>query len=300
MQAPSYSGALHNQFDNVGIAMNSNQPLSNWCKVTPEKNTNVIQLEQYGFTSKSQNGFTTSVLRRANDKPPPCIVDIFSIQNTVRQRLLIVSKSFKTSSKRTRNKPKKTNGKKTGRYASHHEFKGEWFEINADDNQGYYPDILNLVLEQLTFSIEIHRRVFAVRFDLHQKDHYTDNSKMVSQFFDRTKKKLLRHYHGLKSIGYAWVREHERSKAQHYHCVFFLDYDLIKSSYTVGKFIRETWESIREGNTVHIVHETHKISSEQSKRDAIYHLSYLAKERGKGYRPPQSKDYGGSRLKPTL
>jgi hypothetical protein len=31
--------------------------------------------------------------------------------------------------------------------------------------------------------------------------------------------------------------------------------------------------------------------------DAIYRISYLAKVRGKGYRDPQAKDYGTSRLK---
>jgi hypothetical protein len=31
---------------------------------------------------------------------------------------------------------------------------------------------------------------------------------------------------------------------------------------------------------------------------AINRLSYLAKTRGKGYRDPQAKDYGTSRLKP--
>jgi len=31
---------------------------------------------------------------------------------------------------------------------------------------------------------------------------------------------------------------------------------------------------------------------------AIDRISYLAKTRGKGYRDPQAKDYGTSRLKP--
>jgi hypothetical protein len=50
----------------------------------------------------------------------------------------------------------------------------------------------------------------------------------------------------------------------------------------------------------HINHPFHFVDNEQALQAAIYRISYLAKPRGKGYRPPQTKDYGCSRMKAKL
>jgi hypothetical protein len=40
-----------------------------------------------------------------------------------------------------------------------------------------------------------------------------------------------------------------------------------------------------------------KDNIEKQRPEAIYRASYMAKSRGKQYRPKQTKDYSGSRLK---
>jgi hypothetical protein len=150
---------------------------------------------------------------------------------------------------------------------------------------------------QFDAALSIHKRLFVVRFDLHQKDHYTNDSKMLTDFFERFKRRLESHYNGLHSIGYVWAREHEKAKAQHYHCALFLDFDIVCKSKVTGDKARESWEKLRPGNTVHLVSETYRVDSPLSRAMAIKRISYLAKERGKGHRPSQSKDSNASRLK---
>ena len=100
------------------------------------------------------------------------------------------------------------------------------------------------------------------------------------------------------NMGYIWVREQESAKQQHYHVVIFLDGDKIRHSSVIIKVIMETWENLKSGNTVGYAKRCfYNVSDSNSKADAIYRFSYLAKARGKGYRPPQSKDYGTSRLR---
>jgi hypothetical protein len=43
-----------------------------------------------------------------------------------------------------------------------------------------------------------------------------------------------------------------------------------------------------------------KHNLKKERQEAIYRISYLAKVRGKGYRDPQAKDYGTSRLKLSI
>lgn len=208
---------------------------------------------------------------------------------------MVTKKDFETV--KTVKKPKRTKGRKKVLYQTHFEYNGKWLEVNADEKKGFYPAMMRAFLKQFERALSIHKRLLVIRFDLHQKDHYTEDSKMITDFFERLKRKLESHYNGLHSIGNCWSRELEKVKAQHYHCALFVDYDFVRNPKVTHDKIRDTWSSLRDGNTCHIVKKVHKVHDELTKAEAIYHLSYLAKERGKGYRPPQSKDYGASRLK---
>lgn len=190
---------------------------------------------------------------------------------------------------------KKTSNRKGVSNNNHYAYGGEYYEVNTGGGKyEVYPTILDGIIERL----KIHNRAFVIRFDLHQKDHRTETSEMVTKFIDRLRKRLRTLYSDLGAIHYVWTREHEKAKAQHYHVALMLNYDKVNNAFKIGKLIRKIWESIREGNTVHLVSsETHEVIDRQSFADAVYHLSYLAKVRGKGYRPPQAKDYGASQIK---
>lgn len=169
------------------------------------------------------------------------------------------------------------------------------YQINNAATYGVYLNILNRALDQLDVCISKWKRVFVIRFDLHQKYHAPDN-KMVSKFRKNLARRIERQYESFE-MGYAWCREQEKAKGQHYHVALYLDGDKVNHSSRISKMIRETWEALKVGNTVHIPKNCYyNITDNESKREVVYRISYLSKQRGKGYRPPQTKDYGTSRL----
>ena len=158
-----------------------------------------------------------------------------------------------------------------------------------------YLDILHTAIDELEACLAIWGRVFAMRFDLHQKVQ-TGNSKMLTMFRKNFKRRLERKYQ-MATLGYVWVREREAAKQQHYHVVIYIDGNKVRHSSALSRITIETWEAHSVGNTVYIPKRCfYHIRDEPTKAEAIRRISYLAKTRGKGNRPNQSKDYGTSRL----
>jgi len=117
--------------------------------------------------------------------------------------------------------------------------KGEELRINANDTLGVYPIIIEKMVEQLDICLQIHKRVFVLRFDLHLKEYSGDN-KTISTFMNRLKQWIKRNYK-TKDIGSIWVREMERAKIQHYHVALFIDGDVIRTSQRLLRAIRAKW-----------------------------------------------------------
>lgn len=192
-------------------------------------------------------------------------------------------------------KPERTNNKKKVTFDSVILHKEMEYRICQADN-GVYSKILHKLILQFEVAQEKWGRVFVLRFDLHI-DHFTDDNKVISLFSCALKKRLKRNY-AFKDISFCWVREQERAKSQHYHCVLFLDGDLIQNSTKIIPMIKETWERPAGGYHVPTIKNPfYFVDNEQAAQEAIYRVSYLAKTRGKGYRPPQTKDYQCSRMK---
>ncbi|MCH9739834.1 MAG: inovirus Gp2 family protein [Epsilonproteobacteria bacterium] len=172
----------------------------------------------------------------------------------------------------------------------------EQLKINAGVGKGVYLEILTRIINQLGIAYSIHKRLLVLRFDLHL-NHYTSNNEVISKFLKRTKQWISRNYN-IKDIGYAWVREIERAKTQHYHLVLFLDGDKIRYPNKLTKHIKETWSDNGYMPTIkNPYYFIDKHNHKEMRAEAINRISYLAKTRGKRYRDPQTKDYGASRLK---
>lgn len=172
----------------------------------------------------------------------------------------------------------------------------EQLKINNGEDKGVYLEILTRIINQLDTAYAIHKRLLVLRFDLHL-NHYTSNNEVISKFLKRTKQWLSREYK-MKDIGYAWARELERAKAQHYHCVLFIDGDKIQHPSKLIKQIKKTWSD--NGHMPVIKNPFYFIDKDnyqEERAKVIDRISYLAKTRGKRYREPQTKDYGASRLK---
>ncbi|WP_432463856.1 YagK/YfjJ domain-containing protein [Agarivorans sp. QJM3NY_33] len=155
--------------------------------------------------------------------------------------------------------------------------------------------MLKTMIGQALAMLTYYKRVTVIRFDLHQPIN-TANSKRITQFNRRLKKRLATKY-GVKKVGFAWCREQEKAKAQHYHFVLMLDGRLVREAWGVNMLVSEVWQQM--GGACWFPNRHYNLIrgelAELSK--AVYHISYLTKARGKGYRSAQSKDYGASRLK---
>lgn len=172
---------------------------------------------------------------------------------------------------------------------------GRTYRVNAKKS-GLYAEILTRMIDQFEIAASLWSRVLVLRFDLHQ-DVYTADNLRISRFVKRLTTKLKRAY-GFKKIGFTWVREQEKAKAQHYHFVLFLEGRRVRHSQRLIEIIREAWESPVGGYHVpHVPKPFYFGSRDEIADNVIYRISYLAKVRGKGYRPDQTKDYQTSRIK---
>jgi hypothetical protein len=159
---------------------------------------------------------------------------------------------------------------------------------------GIRTDILRAILKQLTIMLNHHRKVFVFRFDLHTPS-YTETNEQITSFNRRLFPRIERHYK-VNRISFLWVREQEKAKQQHYHYVLILNGSKVRSPYEIQDWIKEIWE-FQDGTCQWAGFHNLNRNEEEDIQKASYHLSYLAKPRGKGYRPSQTKDFGSSRIK---
>lgn len=191
-------------------------------------------------------------------------------------------------------KHKNTTGRKYISKADTVLYRDELIPVNAGGS-GCYTYMLKKIFEQFDIGLDKWKRLVFIRVDLHQAELTEDNER-VTKFRKRLAARITAHY-GITEIGYCWVRELEKAKAQHYHMNLWLDGDLVKTSHYVRKYAKQVWEEM--GGTFPSLPRTYiYVDSADKRLEALYWLSYLAKGRGKGYKNAQTKDYNTSRLKP--
>lgn len=247
------------------------------------------------------HGFTTAVLPQKKEaKPIAGGASSFSEKPKKRGYLLVSKDSPDNPLPKKQGKTKrgsKTRNRKTVTKNEFVTYKGVTYRVNPKKS-GLYVETLRSMIDQFEIAASMWSRVFVLRFDLHQ-DFYTDNNKLVSKFIKRISIKLKREY-GFKKIGFCWVREQEKAKAQHYHCVLFLEGRKVQHSKRIMEFIKHAWESPVGGFHVPYFSRPFYFGKRDEIADqVIYRISYLAKTRGKGYRPLQTKDFQCSRLQPV-
>ena len=175
-------------------------------------------------------------------------------------------------------------------------YKGEKLEICNSEDYGVYKQLALAFIDQLDAAITIHKRVLVINL-IFSTSYYTDTNKKFSAFMKNIKQWIERHYN-IYNIGYQWVREQEIAKKQHYHLALILDGDKIQHPAKLNEVIKEKWlpnGSIYKPDNCFYYIDKHNHQDERPK--AIYRASYMAKSRGKGVRPAQTKDYYCSRLK---
>ena len=168
-----------------------------------------------------------------------------------------------------------------------------WWPVQAKPS-GWMPRSMKALGDRFCDTLEHHSQVLIVRFDLHVPQ-YTEDNAQISEFMAKLSYWIKSHYKGVNEVRYVWVREHEKAKQQHYHIVLMLNGNKIRNPHYIHEKGKELWSSLR-GTGYHISkhHHFHR-DDHDSICEAFYHISYLAKARGKGYKPHHTKNYGASR-----
>lgn len=169
------------------------------------------------------------------------------------------------------------------------------WQIHATKS-GIYTHQMKSILDQLEAVLTHYSQVLVLRFDI-RVHCYSDDNKVITDVFAGLLR-FIKSAYKIKHVGYHWVREQEKSKQQHYHCVLILDANKIRYPHKLNEFI------IEMGNTHNIApwipencFYRFKRNQTDIKQGAIWRISYLAKARGKGYKPMQTKNHGSSRVR---
>ncbi len=178
-------------------------------------------------------------------------------------------------------------------YQAGYSYAGKQYPINSSKS-GCYTKILQRIIEQITAMRAHYGRVLFIRLDLHHENFGDDNS-LVSAFM-KSARAIVQSRYQTAHLGYLWARELERAKCQHYHVILLVDGDKVRHPSALLDLLVESWakqggvSSIPKNGFIHI-------DDENSEAKAVHRASYLAKARGKGYRPDGVRDFDCSRIK---
>jgi hypothetical protein len=174
---------------------------------------------------------------------------------------------------------------------------GQTWWVNSTGS-GLITHVIKSMISQVDAILSHHSKIHIIRFDLRIYE-YTENNGLITAFNRKLHKWLKRHYN-LKRIGFVWCRELETAKQQHYHYALMIDGHKVRHPIEILNKVKMIWEQHLDGseytpkNCYYNLERNHYDSIQK----AIWRISYLAKARGKGYKPAQTKKFGTSRIKP--
>lgn len=172
---------------------------------------------------------------------------------------------------------------------------GQTWRVNSKGS-GLISHAIKSMINQVDAMLSHHSKIHIIRFDLRVYE-YTENNGIITAFNRRLHKWLKRKYN-LKRVGFMWCRELETAKQQHYHYALIIDGHKVNYSLEVNNKVKELWRQL-DGSEYFPKNGYYNVKryDYDSIQDAIWRISYLAKARGKGYKPDQTKNYGTSRIK---
>lgn len=199
--------------------------------------------------------------------------------------------------------------------ASQIELDGITLPINTGEGEYYcYVEPLEKIKRELDTMLLHHNKVFVFRLDVRGYQYCATNDPITD--FLRAFIKWLKNHYGMKRVGYAWCREVETVKNQHYHLVFMLDGDKVKTVGIVdpkdrkadgknGLFERLEHIASIQNLSIHLPKKpTYMIKRSDLEQgnftkynQAFYRSSYLTKERGKKLKAERANSFSTSRLK---
>lgn len=162
---------------------------------------------------------------------------------------------------------------------------------------GIYSNMAKKMIGQVNVMLSYHSKVHLVRFDLHMYKFTPDNILITK--FNRILFKWLKRKYDFKRIGFIWCREIETAKQQHYHYALILDGHKVRHPHELLNKVKYIWDTQLQGfqYTPKRCYYNLARGDDLVTQRAIWRISYLAKVKSKGSKPPQTKNYGTSRLK---
>jgi hypothetical protein len=172
---------------------------------------------------------------------------------------------------------------------------GNTWWVNSKGS-GLITHSIKIMINQVDAMLSHHSKIHIIRFDLRVYE-YTENNGIITAFNRRLHKWLKRKYN-LKRVGFVWCRELETAKQQHYHYALMIDGHKVNYPIEVNSKVKELWRQL-DGSEYfpNNCYYNVKRDNYETIQSAIWRISYLAKARGKGYKPDQTKNYGTSRIK---
>lgn len=172
---------------------------------------------------------------------------------------------------------------------------GKTWWVNSKGS-GLISHSIKSMINQVDAMLSHHSKIHLIRFDLRMYQ-YTDNNEIITIFNRRLFKWLKRKYN-VKRIGFIWCRELETAKQQHYHYALILDGHKVRHPIEILTKIKEIWEKHLDGSEFTPKNCYYNLLRDdyESIQKAVWRISYLAKARGKGYKPNQTKNHNTSRI----
>lgn len=190
-------------------------------------------------------------------------------------------------------KPRQWAKQHTGR-SNTYEFNGTKWKVKGGDG-GLNKRHLARQFQQMDVMLTKYSKACVIRFDLHMME-YTNDNKLMSVFKRRLFGRISTKYKVNESdIAYFWVREYEKGKGQHYHWAVIVDGKKVRSGFPINAIAKMVWEQI-EGTFHACAYHNVTRTSFTSQRNAMDHLSYLAKVRTKGYAGDKVKSFSSSKI----
>ena len=175
---------------------------------------------------------------------------------------------------------------------------GQTWWVNSTGS-GLITHAIKSMINQVDAMLSHHSKVHLIRFDLRMYE-FTDTNEIMTTFNRRFHRWIERNYNIKKSqIGYIWCRELETAKQQHYHYVIMANGQKVRHPFKILEKAIEIW-NVQLGGSVFTPKNCYynlKRNDYDSIQSAIWRISYLAKARGKGYKPDQTKNYRTSTVK---
>lgn len=273
----------------------------NWVFNTGTKPIQKLDFEQSGFDTKGKYGFDTRGFDIRIDSKPNENKDFkTSLVNKREGSLIISSISPPPLDRKTKPRSvKKPKNRKRVVFDSHFEHNGKYYEVmtrssTGKTKYGIYYEIMDRIIEQFEIAYKIHGRIFVQHLVLSTAHFTADNKEMTG--FRKSLVQMVKRKYGANQIAFVWAREMEKVKKQHYHLFIAIDGAKVWFKDTLGKVIKKIVKRSNYFTSFNLA-GFHQVNDESSFRELIFHASYIAKERGKGRRGVQAKDFGSSRLK---